>query len=435
FAPRVDDDWRPYTRGQWDYTDDGWYWDSDEDFGWATYHYGRWADDPRYGWIWIPGEEWAPAWVSWRQGNGYTGWAPLPPGARWSSRDGLQLGGLEIDASLGARDYNFVEDRHFVDRGIYQRIQPASINLTIINRTSNVTHYTTVNNRVYNRGVAIGDVERAVGRKVTELKTVDRNRHDQRGGDRNGQVAVFRPQVKISNNRKPSHGHSVVKGEAPPQALVERGQRRERGQSGAGPDGRVTARDAAQRGRDNSKPETRHPNAPAPPVVQPPPAPNRERARVQEQQRIDDAKRQGEQRQRDQQAEAARQQREAQPRPQPADHGRGNSGKQKGKPRPAATRPPDASRTEPRAQRQADQRQRDQAAQEAARQQQQNQAQQQQQAEREKAAAADQRQRGRQGQADRDQGKRPNKPPGQAEKAKHDPQDRKGPRPTPSPQA
>src|ERR1700751_4475406 len=35
-------DWRPYADGHWVWTDRGWYWDSNEDFGWAAYHYGRW---------------------------------------------------------------------------------------------------------------------------------------------------------------------------------------------------------------------------------------------------------------------------------------------------------------------------------------------------------------------------------------------------------
>ena len=35
--------WRPYSDGYWAYTDVGWTWVSYEDFGWATYHYGRWV--------------------------------------------------------------------------------------------------------------------------------------------------------------------------------------------------------------------------------------------------------------------------------------------------------------------------------------------------------------------------------------------------------
>jgi hypothetical protein len=75
-----DRDWRPYTVGRWAYTDEwGWYWASDEDFGYVTYHYGRWVRDSEFGWVWIPGNEWAPAWVQWRRGDRHAGWAPLPP--------------------------------------------------------------------------------------------------------------------------------------------------------------------------------------------------------------------------------------------------------------------------------------------------------------------------------------------------------------------
>lgn len=35
--------------------------------------------DRHLGWIWVRGEEWAPAWVDWRRGSDYVGWAPLPP--------------------------------------------------------------------------------------------------------------------------------------------------------------------------------------------------------------------------------------------------------------------------------------------------------------------------------------------------------------------
>ncbi len=73
--------WRPYCAGEWVWTDCGWYWASDEPWGWACYHYGYWAYDPGFGWVWVPGVEWAPAWVTWRVGGGYIGWAPLaPPG-------------------------------------------------------------------------------------------------------------------------------------------------------------------------------------------------------------------------------------------------------------------------------------------------------------------------------------------------------------------
>lgn len=78
--------WRPYCSGEWVWTDCGWYWSSDEPWAWACYHYGRWAYDPAVGWVWVPEVEWAPAWVSWRSGGGYIGWAPLPPPGRFFAR-------------------------------------------------------------------------------------------------------------------------------------------------------------------------------------------------------------------------------------------------------------------------------------------------------------------------------------------------------------
>src|SRR5438270_291013 len=52
---------------------------NDEPWGWATYHYGRWAMLDGRGWAWLPGRVWGPAWVAWRWGGGYAGWCPLGP--------------------------------------------------------------------------------------------------------------------------------------------------------------------------------------------------------------------------------------------------------------------------------------------------------------------------------------------------------------------
>src|SRR5712692_5145761 len=49
------------------------------DWGWIAYHYGRWYRDADYGWFWIPNDVWGPAWVDWRYGDQYVGWAPEPP--------------------------------------------------------------------------------------------------------------------------------------------------------------------------------------------------------------------------------------------------------------------------------------------------------------------------------------------------------------------
>lgn len=82
-------EWEPYTDGGWCYTDCGWTWTTTETFGPICYHYGRWTRLRRIGWVWVPGREWAPAWVSWRHGQDCVGWAPLPPRVRWSSSVGI----------------------------------------------------------------------------------------------------------------------------------------------------------------------------------------------------------------------------------------------------------------------------------------------------------------------------------------------------------
>jgi hypothetical protein len=264
WAPRVERGWRPYTRGQWVMTDDGWFWDSDEPFGWATYHYGRWVNDAYYGWVWVPGTEWAPAWVSWRHGNGYTGWAPLPPRATWRAHFGLSVGGLEIDAFIGADDYAFVQDRAFVDRGVYQQVLPLVQNVTIINVTNNVTNYTVANDRVFNGGVGVAIVERAVGRSVPRARTVDVDRANAPRNGRAGEIAIFRPEVRAAPERRPAQGRSLVKGEQPPPLLVERRRQleQERQQQGSRP--ALPAKDVQQRGqpRDNAGTDASQPQTP-----------------------------------------------------------------------------------------------------------------------------------------------------------------------------
>ncbi len=72
-------DWRPYLEGRWVPTGAGWSFSSTAPWGWAVYHYGRWGYQPDIGWYWTPGFVWSPGWVSWRHGPGYVSWSPLPP--------------------------------------------------------------------------------------------------------------------------------------------------------------------------------------------------------------------------------------------------------------------------------------------------------------------------------------------------------------------
>jgi hypothetical protein len=76
--------WRPYSQGRWVWTAYGWTWVGNEPWAWAPYHYGRWVQVADVGWSWMPDYTWGPAWVSFRFGPSYVGWAPLPPGSSYS---------------------------------------------------------------------------------------------------------------------------------------------------------------------------------------------------------------------------------------------------------------------------------------------------------------------------------------------------------------
>jgi hypothetical protein len=91
----VGENFSPYvTAGHWALdTDDNYVWVSDYPFGNVVFHYGRWAWTS-YGWSWIPGYQYAPAWVSWRVPTAeyaYVGWAPLAPSFIWMSGFAVSL--------------------------------------------------------------------------------------------------------------------------------------------------------------------------------------------------------------------------------------------------------------------------------------------------------------------------------------------------------
>ena len=78
WRPHVTAGWRPYNNGYWRHSPGGvLVWVSYDPWGWVPYHYGRWAFESAYGWVWLPGASYAPAWVYWMYGPSYIGWAPM----------------------------------------------------------------------------------------------------------------------------------------------------------------------------------------------------------------------------------------------------------------------------------------------------------------------------------------------------------------------
>ena len=72
WAPRVDPGWAPYQTGHWAWISPwGWTWVDDAPWGYAPFHYGRWAYTPA-GWVWIPGLSGDSSGL--RTGSGGVGW-------------------------------------------------------------------------------------------------------------------------------------------------------------------------------------------------------------------------------------------------------------------------------------------------------------------------------------------------------------------------
>jgi hypothetical protein len=171
-----DPNWRPYADGYWAYTDYGWTWISYEDFGWAAYHYGRWANLSDYGWVWFPRSDldWGPAWVSWRTGGDYIGWAPLPPRGLGIVYEGQPIGArVDIEFDIGPQYYNFCDVRFIGEPVLRDRIFPPTQNVTYIDNTVNVTNITVQNNVVYNYGPDYNVVNTYSTRPIQRL-TVER---------------------------------------------------------------------------------------------------------------------------------------------------------------------------------------------------------------------------------------------------------------------
>jgi hypothetical protein len=92
---QVDTHFQPYdTAGSWNYVDGDYVWVSDYAWGWVCFHYGRWAVSAGR-WVWVPGRDYAGAWVTWRVGDEsfqYVGWAPLAPSWIWVGGSATALG-------------------------------------------------------------------------------------------------------------------------------------------------------------------------------------------------------------------------------------------------------------------------------------------------------------------------------------------------------
>src|SRR6187399_252388 len=185
-------DFQPYrSEGHWAWSDDGWLWVSDYEWGWAPFHYGRWVYDSYEGWLWVPDYEWAPAWEVWRGGDDYYGWAPMSPG-------------ISINLYLGNR-YNvpsnywcFAPSRYITSPHLSNYYIDRGRNTTIFNHTTIINNYSS--NRGYVIGPSRNEVERYTGSRINPVRI----RESQRAGrtiERSNEVSIYKPYINRGSDR------------------------------------------------------------------------------------------------------------------------------------------------------------------------------------------------------------------------------------------
>ena len=197
WIPNVDQDFRPYaTNGYWAQTEYGNTWVSDYPWGWATFHYGRWHYDDYYGWEWIPGHHWAPAWVSWRHGGGYYSWAPLDAGISIS---------ISIGGGYNAPDNYWVcaPERYMNSPQIYNYYAPHTRVVNIIHNTTIVNNTYVHGKETYATGPRPADIQAITHRPVTVYKINNAGKPGAASVAHNA-INIYRPAVKAAANARPA---------------------------------------------------------------------------------------------------------------------------------------------------------------------------------------------------------------------------------------
>lgn len=221
---RVDAGWRPYSYGRWVWTDDGWYWASDEPWGWAAYHYGRWYYDDYYGWVWIPGYDWAPAWVEWRYGGDYIGWAPLSPYAVFSVSFGIHYRTHWITPNYW---WSFTDCGHIAAHDMHRYVYRNEDNDRYIGRTRDFGSVRYDGGRVVSRGPDRGEIERRGNVRINRADIVDvsdrQGERVVRGSDNRERIETYRPRISASEDRSAVNRPPSVRQADRPMNLDTRG--------------------------------------------------------------------------------------------------------------------------------------------------------------------------------------------------------------------
>ena len=203
---------RPYySGGHWAYTRFGWTWVSDYNWGWAPFHYGRWAFDNAYGWFWVPGYTWGPAWVSWRTGGDVYGWAPLSPG--------LEIG-VNVGIGIPADNWVFLPHRYMGYRSLNSYYVNRQQNVTIIRNTTVINNTNVYNNNRFVTGPDRQEVERYSGQRIQQQNIYVSTQRGVSRQDRNG-IHLYNPGANNNvNSNRAGNGNNRYNNNQQPNTAV-----------------------------------------------------------------------------------------------------------------------------------------------------------------------------------------------------------------------
>lgn len=190
WLPAVGQDFHPYgSDGHWVMTEFGNTWVSYYDWGWAPFHYGRWYfDDYFQSWAWIPGYEWGPAWVNWRTGGGYYGWAPLGPGVS-----------INFRVNLPAFHWVFLPRHRIFHPYAYRYYAPHRNRVRIYNHTTIINNTYVYNNQTYITGPSRREIQQVTRRNVPVYQVRNSEGPGRTSMSRNT-LNVYRPEIQSSRN-------------------------------------------------------------------------------------------------------------------------------------------------------------------------------------------------------------------------------------------
>lgn len=176
---RTDFRWRPFLQnGKWHFTQNGWHWQSFYKWGAIPFHYGRWFwnEEPN-GWVWVPGREWRPAWVCWRENAENVGWAPIPPIAFMSpfptpsSRPARN--GTHIDYALGSEHFTFVAKSDLLSDNLIDFALPLDATKAAFQSSHSCDRIALSPQRIWgNFGISHQEISRTIGKPI-EMVSVD----------------------------------------------------------------------------------------------------------------------------------------------------------------------------------------------------------------------------------------------------------------------